>query len=86
MIPAQLDYVTMLERLNSCGWTNWRLDAILGYSPGYCSQVKCGNVKEMTYPKASRFYNFWYEERLARGLDVNVSIHLYSHGAHHQST
>lgn len=70
MIPANLDYVSMIEDLNGFGWTDYRLDAILGYSAGYCAQVRCRNIKDPTYPKASRLYNFWFAERVARHMPV----------------
>ena len=62
MIPANIDQIALLADLNRLGWKDYMLTEALGFSEGYISQLKCGNVAQMSYQKAARLYNFWCEE------------------------
>jgi hypothetical protein len=70
MIPANLDYVSIVEELNSWGIVDYKIEVICGFSQGYIRHMKAGTYQDMTYQRAARLYNFWAEERQDRGLDV----------------
>lgn len=67
MIPANVDHVSILADLNGWGIRDYKIEAICGFSIGYVAQLKCGNVKQMSYQRAARLYNFWFDEA-ARNL------------------
>lgn len=73
MIPACIDHQQILQDLNAWGLRDFKIEMICGFSVGYVSQLKCGNVEEMGYRKAARLYNFWYEEQRAR-LPIHTVI------------
>jgi hypothetical protein len=62
MIPANIDTVHILRDLNEWGWRDYKIEMACGFSKGYIAQVRCRNVKEMTYARAARLYNFWLAE------------------------
>lgn len=72
MIPANIDHLAILIDLNSWGIRDYKIELICGFSVGYVSQIKGGNVKQMSYQRAARLYNFWFDEA-ARNLPPDVS-------------
>lgn len=70
MIPANIDYVAIIQELNGWGYGCFKIDTICGYSEGYTVKMLDGDFQNMTYPRAARLYNFWWEERQLRGLQV----------------
>jgi len=66
MIPANIDHQHIIGELNAWGLRDYKIEMICGFSVGYVAQLKCGNVKQMTYQRAARLYNFWFEERGTR--------------------
>ena len=68
MIPANIDHKQILEDLNTWGLRDYKIEAICGYSVGYVGQLKTDKIVQMTYQRAARLYNFWFEERQARGI------------------
>lgn len=62
MIPANIDHVSIVADLNARGLKDFKIETICGFSSGYIAQLKCGNVKQMTYQRAARLYNFWLSE------------------------
>jgi hypothetical protein len=62
MIPANIDHVSIVEDLNKRGIRDFKIETICGFSCGYVAQLKCGNIKQMTYQRAARLYNFWRSE------------------------
>jgi hypothetical protein len=66
LIPGNIDQVRLIKDLNDWGFNDYKIMVVLGFSGGYVSQLKCGHITQMTYQKAARLYNFWYEERAAR--------------------
>lgn len=71
MIPANLDYLAILEDLNRWGIRDYKIEAICGLGQGRVSQFKCGWAKSMVYENAARLYNFWFDEAQRRGIDVS---------------
>jgi len=63
MIPANIDHVAIVQDLNRWGYRDYKIELICGFSVGYVSQLKCGNVRQMVYQRAARLYNFWLAER-----------------------
>jgi hypothetical protein len=63
MIPANIDQVHLIQDLNEWGLNDYKIKEILGFSEGYIAQLKCGNITQMSYQRAARLYNFWFEER-----------------------
>lgn len=74
MIPANIDYQSIVQELNAFGIGDYKLEAICGFSDGYIRHLKNGSYRDMTYQRAARLYNFWCEERALRGLDVFTHI------------
>ena len=75
MIPANIDHVAILLELNAWGLRDYKIEAICGFSVGYVAQLKCGNVQQMTYQRAARLYNFWFDERGQRVPHETLSSH-----------
>lgn len=65
-IPANIDHLAILRDLNAWGLRDYKIEAICGFSIGYVAQLKCGNVKQMTYQRAARLHNFWVSEASER--------------------
>ncbi len=63
MIPAGIDHLVLLADLKRWGWQDNKIELACAFSGGYVSQLKCGNIKDMSYSKAARLYNFWEAER-----------------------
>lgn len=74
MIPANIDYQAVVQELNKFGINNYKLEAICGFSEGYITHLMAGDYRDMSYQRAARLYNFWCEERQARGLWVFTSM------------
>lgn len=72
MIPANIDTSHILRDLNDWGWRDYKIEVACGFSKGYIAQVRCRNVKEMTYVRAARLYNFWLAESEAHGVSCGT--------------
>jgi hypothetical protein len=66
MIPANIDHVSIVQDLNRWGIADQKVEMICGFSRGYISKIKGGDVKQMIYQRAARLYNFWFEEHRRR--------------------
>lgn len=66
MIPANIDHVQIIADLNAWGLGDYKIGAICGFSQSYIGQLKCGNIHRMSYDRAARLYNFWFDEAEAR--------------------
>lgn len=66
MIPGNIDHQQILADLNTWGLKDNKIELICGYSEGYVSLLKRGKIRQMTYQRAARLYNFWEEEAEAR--------------------
>jgi hypothetical protein len=62
VIPANIDYLAIIEDLNRWGIRDYKIEAICGLGQGRISQVKSGWAKRMLYENAARLYNFWLDE------------------------
>jgi hypothetical protein len=62
MIPMAIDSKQLIEDLSKWGWLDFKIETVCGFSRGYVAQIRCGNIKEMSYARAARLYNFWLEE------------------------
>ena len=74
MIPAHIDYQAIVQELNGWGYGCFKIDTICGFSEGYTVKILNGAFENMTYPRAARLYNFWWEERQLRGLHVFTTV------------
>ncbi len=61
-IPAGIDHLMLLADLKRWGWQDNKIELACDFSSGYVSQLKCGNIKDMSYSKAARLFNFWESE------------------------
>lgn len=87
MIPANIDYQAIVTELNDWGILDSKIELICGYSQGYIGHLQKGTYADMTYQRAARLYNFWAEERLARGLSVfTVAVPLFESNQHLAAT
>lgn len=66
MIPAGIDYKGIIADLNTWGIRDYKIELICGFTIGYIAQVKCGAIKQMTYPRAAVLFNFWEDEAKLR--------------------
>ena len=57
MIPESIDPQALLRDLNAAKWKDCYIEEACGFSKGYVSQIKCGNVKNMSYEKGAKLYN-----------------------------
>lgn len=74
MIPAKIDHLSILQDLKGMGWLDFKIELACGFASGYVSQLKCGNIQDMSYARAARLYNFWESERdLQTRLNPTVS-------------
>lgn len=71
MIPANIDYQSLISDLNRWGIRDYKIEAICGLPEGRIAKIKCGATKDMVYPNAARFYNFWWDEAVKRGYEVS---------------
>ena len=76
MIPANIDHVEIIRDLNARGLRDYKIETICSFSVGYVAQLKCGNVKQMTYQRAARLYNFWLEEKQRDVPRGTLPIHI----------
>jgi hypothetical protein len=65
-IPAFLDHLAILDDLNRLGWLDSKIETSCGFSQGYVAQLRCRNVKNMSYHRAARLFNFWEDEAALR--------------------
>lgn len=70
MIPANIDYVAIVRELATFGYGNRKLDLICGFAEGSIAYIVAGDNRDMTYQRAARLYNLWWEERQMRGLEA----------------
>lgn len=66
MIPANVDHIQILADLNIWGLRDYKIEAICGFSIGYVSYLKGNPDTRMSYDRAARLYNFWWDEQKAR--------------------
>lgn len=62
MIPADIDPKGIIADLNTWGIRDYKIEMICGFSIGYVAQLKCGAIQQMTYQRAARLFNFWFDE------------------------
>ena len=67
MIPEKIDPIAMIHDLNGWGMKDSKIEFACGFSVGYVSQIKCGNLKRMSYPKGAALFNL-HEERMLKSL------------------
>lgn len=70
MIPANLDYMSLIGDLNDWGIRDSKIEAICGLNQGLIAKFKCRAQRSMIYENAARLYNFWHDEALAHGVHV----------------
>ena len=70
MIPAQIDYMALVNDLNGWGIRDYKIEAICGLNQGTIAKLKCRAQRSMVYENAARLYNFWHDEAVARGVHV----------------
>jgi hypothetical protein len=70
MIPASIDYKAIVLELNSWGIGDYKIELICGLAKSAVAHLKDNNDRDMTYQRAARLYNFWWDERTARGLNA----------------
>lgn len=70
MIPANIDYRAIIEDLVSYGFGPYKIDLVCGLYEGAISDMRNGRFQEMSYQRAARLYNFWWDERAKRGQQV----------------
>lgn len=63
MIPVEIDVDGILNDLTTWGWRDFKIETVCGFSSGYVSQIRCGNVRMLAYQRAARLFNFWESER-----------------------
>lgn len=63
MIPARLDIEAILADLAEWGWRDFKIETMCGFASGYIAQLKCGAIREPSFSKGARLYNFWADER-----------------------
>lgn len=62
MIPANLDYLCIFNELNAKGISDYKIEAMCSLTDGHISHMRAGHWHEMTYQRAARVYNLWFEE------------------------
>ena len=72
MIPPNIDHRSIIADLNEWGIGDYKIELVCGFAQSYVGQLKNANIRQMTYQRAARLYNFWCEERDSRRL---VPIH-----------
>lgn len=70
MIPASIDYQAIIHDLIEYGFGPYKIDLVCGFYEGATADMLNGRNREMSYQRAARLYNFWWDERTARGLQV----------------
>lgn len=70
MIPACIDYRAIVEELVDFGYGPHKIDLVCGFYEGAAVRLLDGRVCEMSYERTARLYNFWWDERARRGLEV----------------
>lgn len=74
MIPANIDYRAIVQELESFGFGPYKIDLICGFHEGAVADIAAGRTREMSYQRAARLYNFWWDERVKRGRDEITSF------------
>lgn len=73
MIPEKIDAPALIADLNKWGMKDSKIEFACGFSGGYVAQIKCGNLKRMSYPKGAALLNL-HEERMIKSLAHSNSI------------
>lgn len=71
MIPAAIDLQSIRSDLHAWGWCDHKIEIAAGLGQGYINHVRNGSIREPSYQKAARLYNFWVselEQRKQQGL------------------
>lgn len=68
MIPVEIDVDGILRDLNAWGWRDQKIEAVCGFSDGYCAKLRAGPRPKRPYQYLARLHNFWESEgELAAG-------------------
>lgn len=70
-IPGNIDHLGIITDLKSWGLLDSKIELICGFSTGYVARLRHGHVKQMTYQRAARLYNFWVDEK---GQHLQVTL------------
>lgn len=62
MIPARIDILTIITDLTGRGLLDYKIECICDLPNGYIGKLRTGNIKEPSYAKAARLFNFWEDE------------------------
>ena len=62
MIPANIDHVQIIADLNSWGIKDAKIEMFCGFSQGHIRHLKEGLIRQLSYPRAARLYNLWFDE------------------------
>jgi hypothetical protein len=73
-LPIDIDTEAILNDLNLWGWRDFKIETVCGFTSGYVSQIRCGNIKTLGFPRAARLYNFWESERDSQALQNQAQI------------
>lgn len=73
MIPAHIDFLSVLTDLNTWGIRDYKIEAICGMQKGHLAKLRCGAQRSMIYENAARLYNFWFDEATARNVPHGTS-------------
>lgn len=64
MIPEEVNWLGLIEELNHLGLKDSKIELACEFTPGYISQLKCGNVKKVgDYTKGAKLVNLLDRER-----------------------
>ena len=66
MIPEAIDPRAVINELNSLGLRDYKIEIACGFTPGYVSQIRCGNVKTPAYSHAAKLLNLLEQERTCK--------------------
>lgn len=73
-IPIEIDSLQMIDDLNRWGWSDRGIEKSCGYSRFYVGQVRCGNVRMMSYQRAARLFNLWESAAYTRLLRPSADL------------
>lgn len=73
MIPANIDCLAIIGDLVEYGFGPYKIDLVCGFYEGATADLLAGRVREMSYQRTARLYNFWWDERQRRGQQVFTS-------------
>ena len=70
MIPASIDYRAVINDLIEFGFGPYKIDLVCGFYEGATADLITGRHMDMSYQRTARLYNFWWDERQRRGMEV----------------